>query len=71
LDRLQRKDRLHQPTIFPRGFLLSYRNRTEALRSVANRDLLHLLAGREEQEASRFSRLCGEPAPASDRNRRS
>ena len=70
-DRLQRKDRLHQPPIFPRDFLLSYRNRTEALRSVANRDLLRLLAGREEQEASRFSRLCSEPTPTSDRNRRS
>jgi hypothetical protein len=69
-DRLQRKDRLHQPPIFPRDFLLAYRNRTEALRSVANRDLLRFLAGREEQEASRFSRLCGEPTAASNRKRR-
>ena len=53
-DRLQRKDRLHQPPIFPRDFLLSYRNRTEALRSLANRDLLRLLAGREDQDAGRF-----------------
>src|SRR6478609_10136706 len=51
LDRLQRKDRLHQPSIFPRDCLSNYRNRTEALRSLANRDLLRFLAGREDQDA--------------------
>jgi hypothetical protein len=39
---------------FPAGILRDYRNRTEALRAVANRDLLRLLATREEQEAKRF-----------------
>jgi hypothetical protein len=59
LDNLQRKDRLHQPGIFPRDLLLSYRNRTEELRALANRDLLHWIAGNEEQEAERFGLLCG------------
>jgi hypothetical protein len=57
LDNLQRKDR--QPGIFPRDLLLSYRNRTEELRALANRDLLHWIAGNEEQEAERFGLLCG------------
>src|SRR5678810_747180 len=47
LDNLQRKDR--QPGIFPRDLLLSYRHRTEELRALANRDLLHWIAGNEEQ----------------------
>jgi hypothetical protein len=54
---LQRKDR--QPGIFPRDLLHSYRNRTEELRAPANRDLLRLIAGNEEQEAERFGVLCG------------
>lgn len=53
-DRLESKDRLHAPHAFPVGFLHDYRNRTEALRALANRDLLRLLAGREEHEAERF-----------------
>ena len=55
---LQRKDRL--PGIFPRDLLLSYRNRTEELRALANRDLLRLIAGNEEQEAERFGVLSGQ-----------
>ena len=70
LDCLQRKDRLHQPAIFPRDCLTNYRNRTEALRSLANRDLLRFLAGREDQDAGRFGRLCGQPS-ISKRKRRS
>ena len=58
-DSLQRKERRHQPGIFPRDLLLSYRNRTEELRALANRDLLRLIAGNEEQEAERFGLLCG------------
>jgi hypothetical protein len=54
LDRLESKDRLHTPRAFPTGFLTTYRNRTEALRALANRDLLRLLAQREEQDADRF-----------------
>ena len=69
-DRLEVKDRQHPPRAFPAGFLHDYRNRTEALRAQANRDLLRLLAGREEQEAERFGRLCGQPEKP-NRNRRS
>ena len=56
LDRLETKDRQLRPAIFPAGCLRDYRNRTEALRAVANRDLLRLLAGREERDAQRFDR---------------
>jgi hypothetical protein len=57
LERLETKDRQHRPSIFPAGCLRDYRNRTEALRAVANRDLLRLLAGHEDREAGRFDRL--------------
>ena len=57
LERLETKDRQHRPSIFPAGCLSDYRNRTEALRAVANRDLLRLFAGREDHEAKRFGRL--------------
>jgi hypothetical protein len=56
-DRLQRQDRLHKPGIFPQKCLHDYRNRTEELRALANRDLLRLFAGREDQDAARFVRL--------------
>jgi hypothetical protein len=58
-DRLQWQDRLHKPGIFPQECLHDYRNRTEELRAQANRDLLRLFAGREDQEAARFVRLRG------------
>jgi hypothetical protein len=58
-DRLQRQDRLHKPGIFPHACLHDYRNRTEELRALANRDLLRLFAGREDQDAARFLRLRG------------
>ena len=58
-DRLQRQDRLHKPGIFPHACLHDYRNRTEELRALANRDLLRLFAGREDQDAARFVRLRG------------
>jgi hypothetical protein len=49
--------------------LSSYRNRTEALRAFANRDLLRRFAGREDQDAERFSGLCAQPEkPAPVRN---
>jgi hypothetical protein len=57
LERLEAKDRQHRPLIFPAGCIRDYRNRTEALRAVANRDLLRLLASREDHEAGRFGRL--------------
>jgi hypothetical protein len=56
LERLETKDRQLRPSIFPAGCLRDYRNRTEALRAVANRDLLRLLAGREERDAQRFDK---------------
>jgi hypothetical protein len=72
-DTLQRKDRPHAAGIFPPDFLLSYRDRTEALRAEANRDLLRLLAGHlaghEEEEAVQFGRLCGSAGKVK-RNRR-
>src|SRR5215510_14516237 len=57
LDRLETKNRQQRPSIFPTGCLRDYRNHTEALRAVANRDLLRLFAGREDHEAERFGRL--------------
>ena len=56
LDRLEVKDRQVRPTIFPAGCLREYRNRTEALRAVANRDLLRLFAGREDRVAARLAK---------------
>ena len=58
-DRLQRQDHLHKPGIFPYDCLHDYRNRTEAFRAMANRDLLRLFAGREDQDAERFGQLFG------------
>jgi hypothetical protein len=51
LDRLRKKDRRK---IFPAACLNDFRNRTEMLQALANRDLLRLLAGHEEQEAKRI-----------------
>ena len=53
-DVLQRKERYHHADIFPRDLLLSYRNQTEELRAVVNRELLRLMAGNEEKDAKRF-----------------
>jgi hypothetical protein len=64
-DRLEVRDRQHARRAFTAGYLHDYRNRTEALRAEANRDLLRLLAGREEQEAERF----GMPANAKRKRR--
>src|SRR5215510_6632846 len=67
LDRIESKDRHRTPRIFPAGFLGDYRNRTESLRALANHDVLLLIAGREQQEAERFSRLRQSQKPASSR----
>lgn len=56
LERLEAKDRQLRPLIFPAGCLRDYRNRTEALRAVANRDLMRILAGREDRDAARFAK---------------
>jgi hypothetical protein len=53
LDRLRNKDR---KKVFPAACLNDFRNRTEMLRALANRDLLRLLAGHEEQEAARLEK---------------
>jgi hypothetical protein len=50
--------RLQKPGIFPVDCLTNHRNRTEVLRAQANRHLLSLFAGHEEQEAERLGRLC-------------
>jgi hypothetical protein len=66
-------DRLQKPGIFPRDCLQSYRSRTEALRALANRDLLYFLAGHEERDAERFERVPKKRArrsPKDKRNRR-
>ena len=49
--------RLQKPGIFPRDCLRSYSSRTEALRALANRDLLYVLAGHEELDAKRYGNL--------------
>jgi hypothetical protein len=72
LDKLDVKDRQQGPRAFRAGFLHDYRNRAEALRSETNRDLLRLLAGREDHDAERFAHLCAQSAkasPAPNRNR--
>lgn len=58
-------DRLQRPRIFPRACLADYRNRTDTLRALANRDLLRLLAGREGQDAERLGRLSAKRKRAS------
>jgi hypothetical protein len=63
--------RLQYSPVFSRTGLNSLHNRTEALRALANRDLLRLLTAREERDASRFSRLDGEPeSPAAASTRK-
>ncbi len=47
---------LPQPEIFPAACVRDYRDRTEALRALANRDLLRHLSGYEDQDAARFTR---------------
>jgi hypothetical protein len=46
--------------VFPTGFLHGYRSRAEVLRAETNRDLLRILAGREDQDAEHFGSLRGE-----------
>ena len=57
--------------IFPAACLRDYRNRTEALRALANHDLLRLLAGREQQDAARFDRPSRREQTSPPQNRRS
>jgi hypothetical protein len=55
LGRLGHKDRLPGPRIFPAACLRDYRDRTEALRADANRELLCLIAGHEDRDSARFT----------------
>jgi hypothetical protein len=56
LARLQHKDRLSGPRIFPAATLRDFCNRTEALRAGANRDILRLIAKREDRDSARFAK---------------
>jgi hypothetical protein len=56
LERLQTKTRLTGPAIFPAACLRDYRRRTETLQALANRDLLRVMAGHEDQEANRLTK---------------
>ena len=60
-DRLRKQDRRRRPAAFPQTCLNDFRNQTEALRAQANRDLLRLLAAREDHDAERFSRPQNRP----------
>jgi len=55
LEKLDAKARKQKRRIFPTNFLNGYRNRTEALRAEANRDLLRRIAEHEGQDAARFA----------------
>src|SRR5215475_7998366 len=57
LDRLESKDRVPGRRVFPGDVLNDYRFRTERLRAEANRDLLRLISGHEDNEAERLGRL--------------
>ena len=57
LYRLHHNDRLPGPRIFSGDCLRRLQSCTEALRALANRDLLRHFAQREEREAKRFERL--------------
>jgi hypothetical protein len=70
LDKLETKARsqtTHTSRIFPSGYLRDYRDRTEALRSLANRDLLRLFAEHEERDATRFTKETPSPQPRNSR----
>jgi hypothetical protein len=68
-DRLRKQDRRQRPSAFPAACLNNFRNQTEELRASANRDLLRLMATREELDAQRFNRFRDQSAEP-DSNRR-
>jgi hypothetical protein len=70
LHRLHHNDRLPGPRIFSAGCLRNLQSRTEALRSLANRDLLRPLTAREEYDVSRFAKLLAEPATLPQNSKR-
>jgi hypothetical protein len=61
LDRLRKQNRRLRPGAFPLTCLNDFRCQTETLQASANRDLLRLMASREEQEAERLGLLCRQP----------
>lgn len=52
--RMQASARLKGPAIFPATCVREYREQTEALQALANRDLLRAFAGHEDRDAARF-----------------
>jgi hypothetical protein len=58
LDRLRKQNRRLRPGAFPLTCLNDFRCQTETLQASANRDLLRLMATREEKEAERLNLLC-------------
>ncbi|MGZ6423713.1 MAG: hypothetical protein ACXWSR_22490 [Bdellovibrionota bacterium] len=70
LANLERLDRFHGRQIFESESLKNFRNRTEELRVLANRELLQSLAGREAKEAMRFGRLYGKQERSSAKTNR-
>jgi hypothetical protein len=69
LDRLRKQNRRLRPGAFPLTCLNDFRCQTETLQASANRDLLRLMATREEHEAERLGVLC-RPPQEPDLNRR-
>src|SRR5262249_5791479 len=55
LDRLRKHDRRLRPSAFPLACLNDFRCQTEALQAMANRDLLRLMATREEKQAEKLN----------------
>jgi hypothetical protein len=69
LDRLRKQNHRLRPGAFPLTCLNDFRCQTETLQASANRDLLRLMATREEHEAERLGVLC-HPPQEPDLNRR-
>ena len=49
-------DRLQGAAVFPAACLRDYRNRTESLSVLVNRDLLRLFSNHEDRDAARFDK---------------
>jgi len=69
LDRLRKQNRRLRPDAFPLTCLNDFRCQTETLQASANRDLLRLMAAREEKEAKRLGVLCRRPQESSHPSR--
>jgi len=71
LDRLRKQNRRLRPDAFPLACLNAFRCQTETLQASANRDLMRLMATREEHEAERLGLLCRPPQEPDLSRRRS